>query len=203
MVASPSQRFGRPATQYSQVPQKAERQPITWSPGATWRTSAADGLDDAGGLVAEDGRERIRERALEHVEVAVADAGRRRSGRAPRAAPARRSGSPRSGAARRSRASPPPSWGAPSVERPGERQRLEPAQEDHRLPARLARREREVRAAAGTRVPRTRRASRRASQAPRQKWMPAAKATWRSGCRGARRACRDRETAAGRDWPTP
>ena len=29
MVASPSQRFGRPARQYSHVPQNAERQPIT------------------------------------------------------------------------------------------------------------------------------------------------------------------------------
>jgi len=73
MVASPSQRFGRPATQYSHVPQKTERQPITWSPGATCRTSLPHVLDDAR-LVPEDGRERVRERSLEDVEVAVADA---------------------------------------------------------------------------------------------------------------------------------
>src|SRR6266566_2231908 len=73
MVASPSQRFGRPATQYSHVPQKTERQPITWSPGATCRTSLPHVLDDAR-LVPADGRERVRERSLEDVEVAVADA---------------------------------------------------------------------------------------------------------------------------------
>jgi hypothetical protein len=39
IVASPSHRFGRPPTQYSHVPQKADRHPMTWSPGATWDTA--------------------------------------------------------------------------------------------------------------------------------------------------------------------
>ena len=35
IVAAPPHMFGRPERQYSQLPQNADRQPITWSPGCT------------------------------------------------------------------------------------------------------------------------------------------------------------------------
>src|SRR6185295_2210936 len=64
----------------------------------------------------------------------------RRSGRVPRAARACRSGYPRCRAARRSHASRPPSSGLPC-----QSERLEPAEEDHRLPAWLPGRQRQIR----------------------------------------------------------
>ena len=63
-----------PVRQYSQWPQKTERQAMTWSPGLNSVTCGADRLDDAGRLVAEDGGRRERVEAVDEVQVAVADA---------------------------------------------------------------------------------------------------------------------------------
>ena len=115
MVASPSQRFGRPARQYSHVPQKADRQPITWSPGATWRTSQPTASTTPAGSCPSTVGSGIRQRALEDVQIAVADA--RRDGADEHLARPRRVDLDvlDARAARRSRASRPPSWHPPVV----------------------------------------------------------------------------------------
>ena len=48
---------------------------MTWSPGLKSLDLQPDRLDDAGGLVAEDGGGRERVEAVDEVQVAVADAG--------------------------------------------------------------------------------------------------------------------------------
>src|SRR5437667_57588 len=138
---------------------------------------AAHVLDDARRLVPEDGRQRARERSLEDVEVAVADPG---------------GGGPHDHLARPRRVDP----DVLDAERLADRAHHGGLHADSHTSGSDSRPRRKIigfqrgspgaSARAGSRrntVSRTTRASRRASHAPRQKWIPQAKARWRSGCR--------------------
>ena len=70
-------------------PHTARQLRITKSPGATSVTSVADRLDDARGLVAEQEREVVVDRALAVVQVGVAHAARLHAAPAPRRVPGR------------------------------------------------------------------------------------------------------------------
>ena len=65
----------------------------TWSPGLTERTADADGLDDAGALVAQHGRGRERDGAVDDRQVGVAHPGRLHLHPAPRSGPGPRTSS--------------------------------------------------------------------------------------------------------------
>ena len=67
------QYHGSPRLQARQSPQTARQLRITKSPGATLGDAVADGLDDAGRLVAEQEREVVVDPALAVVQVGVAD----------------------------------------------------------------------------------------------------------------------------------
>ena len=73
----PVQTFGWPLRHCGQAPQKPDRQATTWSPTRTRGDIVAHRLDDAGALVAQHERAIHREAAVavDHVQVAVADAG--------------------------------------------------------------------------------------------------------------------------------
>ena len=68
--------MGRPLRHARHSPHTARQLRTTKSPGATSVTSVADGLDDAGGLVAEQEREVVVDAALAVVQVGVAHAAR-------------------------------------------------------------------------------------------------------------------------------
>ena len=80
---------GSPRLQARHSPQTARQLRITKSPGATAVTSGADGLDDAGGLVAEQEREVVVDAALAVVQVGVADPAGLHLHHAPRPGPGR------------------------------------------------------------------------------------------------------------------
>ena len=71
-----SQSTPRPWTQKKQVPQEGSQEDHVAAHGHV-RDAFADRLDDACALVAEDGGQRVRRGARDHVPVAVADAARR------------------------------------------------------------------------------------------------------------------------------
>ena len=73
----PVQTLGWPLRHCGQVPQKPDRQATTWSPARTVGDVVADRLDDAGAFVAQHERpvEREAAEAVDHVQIAVADAG--------------------------------------------------------------------------------------------------------------------------------